>query len=160
MYQKNTGVPNVTMKEINKGEHMEPTTSSYLILMKYLGVQTVIAAVATTLGFLILLPKTVSEALVRITFTAISSIIFGPLFVSAVHSKWPSLFTSAIYLASEQGTSLGIFYVSAPLQILAGMPAWWIIGAFIRWFQVRSHKDIGEMWKDVVDALPSRNKHH
>lgn len=137
---------------------MEPTTSVYLTLLKYLGAQTIIAATATVLGFLVLRPRTVGEALVRISFTAIASIVFGPLFVAAIHSHWPSLFESAIYLSEIQGTDMGILYVTAPLQIIAGLPAWWIIGAFIRWFQVRSHKDIGELWGDFTEHLPSRKK--
>lgn len=134
---------------------MEPSTSAYITLVKYVGAQTVIAALATVLGFLILRPASVSEALVRITFTVIASIVFGPLFVAAVHSHWPELFNSATYLAEIQGTQLGVLYVTAPLQILAGMPAWWVLGAFIRWFHARSNKDLGELWHDFIDYFPS-----
>lgn len=132
---------------------MEPTAASSLAVAKVLGSQTVIAALAATMGFLILIPKTVGEALARIIFTMIASIVLGPLAVAATHAKWPELFESALHIARLQGTDIGVLYVTAPIQILAGLPAWWILGAFIRWFRKREGQDIGEMLEDAKGTL-------
>lgn len=135
---------------------MDPTSTSSLAFAKTLGSQPVIAALSALLGYIILKPKTVGEAIARGLFAALASIFLGPLAVAVAHAKWPELFDSAVYLDTVNQTGLGILYVTAPIQILAGLPAWWVLGAFLRWFDRRSNKDIGELFKDLKEFLPHR----
>lgn len=138
---------------------MEPSTSAGVgaVFAKYVGVQVVVSLSAVLLGFLVLRPKSAHEALVRIICTIIASFMFGPLLVSAVHSVWPALFASAMEVSRLDGTNSGILYVTAPLQIIAGLPAWWVIGAYIRWFDRRKDKDFFEIVNDFRASLPTPN---
>jgi hypothetical protein len=72
----------------------------------------------------------------------------------AVHSWWPSLFDSAKSVMSQYGgdPALGILFVAGPVMVLAGLPAWWIIGGLVRWLDKRRDKDIGEIVHDAVEV--------
>ena len=135
---------------------MEPSTSTGagIALVKYVGVQAIVSLSAVVLGFLVLRPKSAAEALVRIICTVIASFMFGPLLVSVVHSFWPSLFTSALEVSRLDGSNTGILYITAPLQIIAGLPAWWIVGAYVRWFDKRKDKDLGDLISDMRSVFP------
>ena len=136
---------------------MEPSTSTGagIALAKYVGVQTLVSLTAVILGFLVLKPQSAREALVRIICTIIASFMFGPMLVSIVHSLWPSLFTSAIEVSRLDGTNTGILYITAPLQIIAGLPAWWIVGAYLRWFDKRKDEDIADLIDDAREIFPT-----
>ena len=133
---------------------MEPTTTSSVAgfaLVKYFGSQLIFGAFATALAFIVMPPKTTRELFGRMVCTLLASFIFGPILVAFVHSWMPQLFDSAIAVAAMNGQEkeFGIMYIAAPLQVLAGMPAWWIVGAFMRWFEKRKDADIGSWIAEI-----------
>jgi hypothetical protein len=48
---------------------------------------------------------------------------------------------------------LGVLLVAAPFLVLAGLPAWWILGALLLWFERRRSKDIAEIAQDAAEAV-------
>lgn len=137
---------------------MEPTSTSSvagLALVKYLGSQLIFGAFATALAFIVMPPKSTRELFGRMVCTLLSSFIFGPILVAAAHSWYPGLFESAIAVAQLNGQDkeFGIMYIAAPLQVLAGMPAWWVVGAFMRWFEKRKDADIGSLIDEIRDKV-------
>jgi hypothetical protein len=46
-----------------------------------------------------------------------------------------------------------VLLVAAPFLVLAGLPAWWIVGAVLLWFERRSSKDIAEIAHDAAEAV-------
>ncbi|WP_286962845.1 hypothetical protein [Cupriavidus sp. UBA2534] len=124
-------------------------------IAKYFGLQLGAGAVAAALGFLVLWPKTAKEGFARLVSSIIASMVFGPALVAFVYSRYPDIFASARALAVAAGVNpqFGILYACAPLLVIAGLPAWWILGAVLRWFDKRRDKDIVEMAEDVKDAV-------
>ena len=84
-----------------------------------------------------------------------ASTIAGPLLVVAVHSWWPSLFTSASDVATLYGAEreMGFLFVAAPFLVIAGLPAWWVVGGVVRWLEKRRDKDIIEMAQDAATGV-------
>lgn len=124
-------------------------------LLKIFGFPIAAGAAATALAFLFMWPKTVKEAFVRFTCSILMSGLAGPFAVSAVHSWWPGLFSSAKELAALYGAdpALGILFVGAPLLVITALPAWWILGGLVLWFEKRKGKDIAEIAGDAADAF-------
>lgn len=95
------------------------------------------AALASVIGLLIMPPHTKSEFIARTTCTVISSILFGPLLAIAIVAWQPEIITAAKTLATHTGLGyeelLTTFYILGPCQLIAGLPAWWILGAYMRW---------------------------
>lgn len=110
-----------------------------------------ISVVASALGFLVLLPKTPREAAMRALATMIGSALFGPVLVLVAYERYPKLFAAGADLAVKFGMEpwLGLFIAGAPLLALGGLPAWWILGAIVLWFDRRKGKDIGELASDA-----------
>ena len=131
------------------------TTAAGGALIKIFGVPVLAGAAAAALGFLIMWPRTLREAFIRLVCTIMASAIAGPLLVIAVHSWWPSLFASAGDVAALTGTGreMGFLFVAAPFLVIAGLPAWWIVGGIVRWFEKRQGKDIAEMAQDAAAAV-------
>lgn len=131
------------------------TTAAGGALIKYFGAQVVAGAVATAFAFLFMWPKTLKEAAVRMACTILASAIAGPLLVIAAHSWWPTLFSSASQLAVIYGADpfLGYLFIAAPFLVMAGLPAWWIIGAFVLWLDKRRGKDLAEIAHDAAEAV-------
>lgn len=133
----------------------EPTSGSVAasgLLFKYFGAQACGSAIAVALGFLFLWPRSLKEAFVRIASTILASSLFGPALTMLVHSWWPGMFDSARAFAihHEMPEIVGVLFVSTPVITLAGLPAWWILGALVLWFESRRGKDIGEMAGDAA----------
>ncbi|MCY0916243.1 hypothetical protein [Massilia antarctica] len=128
------------------------TTAATGALIKFFGVPLLASAAATSLGFMFMWPKTRKEAFLRIGTTIIFSTVFGPLLVVALRSWWPGLFDAARDIAAMYGVdpALGVVFIAAPVLVLAGLPAWWVLGAFVRWFGRREDKDIGELARDAA----------
>ena len=40
-----------------------------------------------------------------------------------------------------------------PALVAAGLPAWWVLGACVRWFDRRRGKDIGELAADAAAVV-------
>jgi hypothetical protein len=134
---------------------IETTAAAGGALLKYFGVPVAAGAIATSLAFMFMWPKTVKEAFVRFLCTILSSSILGPVLVVMVRSWWPSLFDAARDVAVMYGSdpALGFLFIAGPLMVVAGLPAWWIIGAAVRWFDKRKDKDIGELMQDAAEAV-------
>jgi hypothetical protein len=128
------------------------TTAAGSALIKIFGVPVLAGAAATSLGFMFMWPITLKEAFIRISCTILSSTILGPVLVIVARSWWPGLFESAKEVATMYGSepALGFLFIAAPLMVMAGLPAWWVIGAIVRWFDVRKGKDIGEIAHDAA----------
>lgn len=137
---------------------MEPSSSSIAggtALVKLIGWPVVVGAVTAALGMLVLWPKTMMEGFARLVVTILSSALVGPMLVAWLHSWKPELFTSAKSLAIEAGLDplFGLLFASSPLLVIAGLPAWWILGAVVRWFDKRKDQDIGELIHDAQETI-------
>lgn len=125
-------------------EPISTTSAGSFALFKFFAGTSLASAVATMLGFLLLWPKTAREAAVRLTCTFVASTCVGPFLVVALHSRQPELFASAREMAPLVGLppEAGLLFVSSPLLVAAGLPAWWILGGFVRWLDKRSQSDV------------------
>jgi len=117
---------------------MEPsTTGTGWAALKIAAGFGVPAMLAALLGLLILPPRTVREFTVRICTTVICSFIFGPLLAALLAVWMPGLLDTANRLAEHSGISgfpqLGMFYLLGPCMLIAGLPSWWVLGAYMRW---------------------------
>ena len=136
------------------------TTAAGGALIKIFGIPVLAGAAATSLGFMFMWPKSAKEAFVRFFVTIIFSVLMGPALVLAVRSWWPSLFESAKDVALMYGSDrpLGFLFIAALLMVAAGLPAcrpaglpaWWVLGACVRWLDKRRDKDIGELARDAA----------
>jgi hypothetical protein len=97
-------------------------------------------------------PSTRREAFARFASSIILSTILGPALVVVVRSWWPSLFEAAKDVSVMYGSepALGFLFIAAPLMVAAGLPAWWIIGAIVRWLDKRHDQDIGQLAHDAA----------
>ena len=128
------------------------TTAAGGALIKIFGIPVLAGAAATSLGFMFMWPKSAKEAFVRFFVTIVFSVLMGPALVVAVRSWWPSLFENAKDVAVMYGSdpALGFLFIAAPLMVAAGLPAWWVLGACVRWLDKRRDKDIGELARDAA----------
>jgi ABC-type branched-subunit amino acid transport system permease subunit len=115
--------------------------------LKIFGLPVAAGALAAALGFVFMWPKTRKEAFIRFFVTIITSVVLGPVLVIVMRSWWPSLFESAKDIAGMYGTdpAMGFLFIGAPLMVMAGLPAWWVMGACVRWLDRRRDKDIAEL---------------
>src|SRR5690606_14731990 len=127
---------------------MEPTSTSAggIFALKATFIQAIIASLAGVLGFILIRPRTVREAVWRFLGAAISSVIFGPLVVAAIHSFWPSLLASANTLAQGDGIGFTALYFTAPIQIASGLPIWWLLGLGARWMESNQGLDLPQFF--------------
>ena len=128
------------------------TTAAGGALIKFFGIPVLAGAAATSLGFMFMWPKNKKEAFTRFFVSTLSSILFGPALVVAVRSWWPTLFDNAkdVALLYDSDPALGFLFIAAPLMVAAGLPAWWVLGATVRWLDKRRDKDIGELVHDAA----------
>jgi len=124
-------------------------------LVQILALPVAAGAAATALTFLFMWPRTRREALVRLTCSICTAALLGPLLLVALHSWWPTLFDSAKVLAVLYGAPsiLGVVAVACPVLVLAGLPAWWGLGAVVLWLERRRGKDIGELVHDAAEVV-------
>lgn len=136
---------------------LETTSAAGGALIKIFGVPVLAGAAATALAFLFMWPKSIKEAFVRLTCAIVSSFTAGPVLALAVWAKWPDLFNGAIAAAraANMDPLVGIFVVAAPFLLIAALPAWWLIGGLLLWFERRRGKDIGEMAEDAAQVAKS-----
>jgi hypothetical protein len=137
-----------------KLQHLE-TTMYAITLLKLAAVPLAAGLAATGLGFLFLWPASAREAVVRFACTLTTSTVAGPCLAAAVYCWWPALFSSSGKLAVLAGgpPELGVLLVAAPFLVLAGLPAWWLLGAALLWLDRRRSKDIAEMAQDAAEAV-------
>ena len=106
-------------------------------VLKYFGLHISAGALAAALGFLVLWPRTMKEGFARLFCTIVASSVFGPVLVVHMHASRPDLFLSAEAVAGLYGLpyAFGLLFVATPLLVIAGLPAWWLIGAVLRFFE-------------------------
>lgn len=131
------------------------TTAASGALLKFFGLPIAAGSIAAAWGFIFLWPRTKGEAFARFSSSIISSAVFGPLLVVWLRSYAPSLFESAKAVAKmyDAEETIGFLFLAAPIMVAAGLPAWWVIGGFVRWFDNRRDKDIGEMLLEVKSTV-------
>lgn len=124
-------------------------------MIKIFGLPVLAGAAATALTFLFMWPRTRREAFIRFTCSICTSSILGPVLVIALHSWWPSLFESAAVIAKLNGAdpAMGVLALSAPLMVLAGLPAWWLLGALMLSLERQRGKDIGEIAHGAAEVV-------
>jgi nicotinamidase-related amidase len=150
-----TRFPPTTATHHMKDNMSLETTAAGGALIKIFGVPVLAGAAATALAFLFMWPRTLKEAFVRLAATILASAIAGPLLVIAVHSWWPTLVQSAGQVAVLYGSSaeLGFLFIAAPFMVMAGLPAWWLMGAVVLWLDKRRGKDIGEIAREAAEVV-------
>lgn len=139
---------------------MEPTSTSAggIFALKATFIQAIIASLAGVLGFILIRPRTVREAVWRFFGAAISSVVFGPLVVTAIHSLWPGLLVSAGALAQSDGIGFAALYFTAPIQIASGLPIWWLLGLGARWMESNRSMTLGSLFDSTITNIArSRN---
>jgi hypothetical protein len=115
----------------------DPTSAAGVaFIVKYYGWKVIGGVIAVSLGFLVLWPKTAQEGVSRIAATILGSVLFGEALVSIIahYVKW--------FPTSTVENKMLIY-------VLAGLPAWWILGACVRWLDSRKNKDIAELVNEV-----------
>jgi hypothetical protein len=134
---------------------LETTAAAGTALLKIFGVPVAAGALAAAIGFVFMWPKTRKEAFVRFFVTIITSVVLGPALVIVMRSWWPTLFDSAKDVASLYGAepAMGFLFIAAPLMVIAGLPAWWVMGACVRWLDKRRDKDIAELAVEAAAAV-------
>lgn len=127
---------------------MEPGSTSLggLAALKVAMAYGIPAAIAAMLGLLLMPPRTVREFTVRTVSTVACSFLFGPALAAAVIAWKPALMEAMTWLAHHgAGTDdalLAKFYVLGPSMLLAGLPAWWVLGAYMRWLASMRKKGV------------------
>lgn len=136
-------------------ENMSIETTAGGALIKIFGVPVLAGAAATGLAFLFMWPKSLKEAAIRFASTLLASALGGPFLVIAAHSWWPDLFSSASQVAVMYGmpSEMGALFVAAPFLVLAGLPAWWLLGGLVLWLDRRRGKDLAEIAHDAAAAV-------
>lgn len=134
---------------------IETTAAAGGALVKIFGVPVLAGAAATSLAFMFMWPKTVKEAFVRFMCTILTSSILGPVLVVVVRNWWPTLFDAAKDVAVMYGSdpALGFLFIAGPVMVVAGLPAWWLIGGTVRWLDKRKDKDLGELAVDAAGVV-------
>lgn len=96
----------------------------------------VIGVLGGAVGFLFLWPKDRKEGFSRLVVSGISSHFFGDAVLRTVLNFAPWMHADEVRAGS---------------YLLAGLPAWWIIGAVLKY--LNKGRDIKEMADDVKGAL-------
>ncbi len=120
------------------------------------------AALAALIGMLLMPPLSTREFIARTTCTVISSFIFGPLLAIAVIAYMPDLMASAHWFAQRTGLAgdeglLAMFYVLGPCMLLAGLPAWWLLGGIMRLAAKLQSQDLVEWGAEIRGKWQGRS---
>lgn len=95
-----------------------------------------IGVLAGAIGFMILWPKTAKEGVCRIAVSALSSHFYGNAVLRTIVNYAP-------WIPSDE--------IQAGAYLLAALPAWWVLGAVIKY--LGRGQDIKEIAKDVKEVL-------
>jgi hypothetical protein len=119
------------MKKMSGGSE----TLGGIALVKLYGIKVIAGFIAVILGFAVLWPKTAKEGVLRIGCTVAGSMLGGETALQIVYNL------IAWYPKGDEAKML--------IYVAVGLPAWWIIGGFVFWFDKRKDKDLQEMIRDV-----------
>ena len=117
------------------------------------------AALAAIIGMLVMPPRTAAEFIARTVCTTLSSFIFGPLLAVWIITWRPALLEYAVLLAAHMGIAenmhrlVGMLYVMGPCMLIAGLPAWWILGAWMRWAQRMQEQGIPNWFAEMKGKI-------
>ena len=92
------------------------------------------------LGFAVLWPKTAREGICRIAVSGLSSHFFGDATLRTIINFAP-------WIPADE--------IQAGAYLLAALPAWWILGAVIRY--LNRGQDIKEIANDVKEVLKNES---
>lgn len=141
---------------------MEPGTTGLggLAALKVAMAYGVPAALAAMLGLLIMPPRNVREFTIRTISTVSCSFMFGPALAAGVIAWKPGLMDAMIWLshhgAGSDDALLAKFYVLGPSMLLAGLPAWWVLGAYMRWMSRMRDQGVLLWLDEILARLPWR----
>lgn len=117
------------------------------------------AVFAAILGMLIMPPRSARELVTRTVCTVFCAFIFGPLLAILVLSWRPSLADYAQWMAQRAGVGneglLAMLYMVGPCMLIAGLPAWWVLGAYMRWMASMRQKGLPS-WLDELRGRGGR----
>ncbi|MNI89916.1 hypothetical protein D3C73_1473800 [compost metagenome] len=86
--------------------------------------------------------------------------MFGPALAGAVIAWKPGLMDAMTWLAQHGAGSddalLAKFYVLGPSMLLAGLPAWWVLGAYMRWMSRMRDQGFLPWLDELLARLPWR----
>lgn len=141
-----------------KRAYMEPSSSAGAgwVAIKIAAGFGVPAMLAAILGLLILPPRTAREFTVRICTTVVCSFVFGPLLAVLLAAWMPGILDSAHWMAERSGLNfpqLSMFYVLGPCMLIAGLPSWWVLGAYMRWTSRLQDEDAVDWLSDAFSAF-------
>lgn len=106
--------------------------------------------IANIICFIFYWPKSVPEAMARFIITIIFSAFIGPLVLTFLFHFFPGVFESAKNLSLLNPHLYPELFLYMPIMILSSLPAWWITGAFLRFWEKRNNKDIGEIFFEIM----------
>ncbi len=134
---------------------MQPVmTAASSMALKIVTTYAICAALAALLGLVVLPPRSRAELMMRTASTLVCSFAFGPALAAAALAWFPALTDALVWLADHGSTEdefLAKLYVIAPCMLLAGLPAWWMLGGYMRW--VARIRKIGLLpWLDELRA--------
>ncbi|WP_394064551.1 hypothetical protein [Alcaligenes sp. WGS1538] len=117
------------------------------------------AALAAVIGLLLMPPRTAAEFVARTVCTVLSSFMFGPLVAIWIMTQWPGVLEQAVRLAAFLGLAddmhrlIGMLYVMGPCMLLAGLPAWWVLGAWMRWAKRMQDRGIPFWVREIKEKV-------
>jgi zinc transporter ZupT len=132
---------------------MEPTSTGAggFAAFKLAAAFGLVAMLSAIIGFLIVPPKSEREFVARSLCTVICSFVFGPVLAIAVVGWMPGMAEAARWVAHNSGAGadeglLSILYILMPCALIAGLPAWWVLGAATRWVAKMPEEGLPVWW--------------
>jgi len=123
-----------------------PTEAAGVAFFKLYGLKAGMGMIGAALLYFVLPPVRKDgtfdrkEFVIRLAVAGFFSTMFGDYAIALLDASTYTKFLQA-------GKHTGIFY------LIVGAPGWWISRAIALWFQRHQDKDIGEVVREVKDAL-------
>jgi hypothetical protein len=131
---------------------VHPAAAGLAGKMLMLGLPVVATLIAWWLGMRLVPPKTTQETVNRLLSCAVASFVVGLPVLVLLRKHAPWVFSSALELAqaAQLDPIVGFFAVIGCVLLLCSLPGPWIIVAYVRWFERRKGKDLGQMAGDAA----------
>jgi hypothetical protein len=87
----------------------------------------------------------------RLLACGVSTFVVGLPVLVAILNHFPWMFSGATELASRAGTEpvVGFFAIVGCVMLVCSLPGPWLLVAYLRWFERRRGKDLGELAGDA-----------